>query len=158
MGYYIHITGQAGPCIVYTATDRGSVCPRAESPKFPSFSDFPPAKRVLSTRSSKIPEIYRIIKNIREKKGYESVDFRLRRARPEIHRPWTCSRSETYMHHLDPQIHLLWSTCIYNRPSLSLAESSPRAARCCEDGYLVSRREHHCLMASALAVHELLQL
>jgi hypothetical protein len=30
--------------MVYTATDRGSACPRAESPKFPSFLDFLPAK------------------------------------------------------------------------------------------------------------------
>ena len=47
--------------------------------------------------------------SLKKKRGYESVNFRLRRARPEIHRPWTCSRSHTYMHHSDPQIHLLWS-------------------------------------------------
>jgi hypothetical protein len=42
------------------------------------------------------------------KKGYESVNFRLRRTRPEIRRPWTCSRSHTYMQNLDTQIYLLW--------------------------------------------------
>jgi hypothetical protein len=36
------------------------------------------------------------------KKGYESVIFFLRRARPEIRRHWTCSRPHTYMHHTDP--------------------------------------------------------
>ena len=102
---YIHITGP-GRSMVYTAADPGSACPRAESPKFPSFFfDFPPAKRVLSTRSSKSPEFYPI-KNVFKNK---SVNFRLRRARPEIRRPWTCSRPHTYMHHTDPQIHLLWS-------------------------------------------------
>ena len=93
--------------MVYTATDRGSACPRAESPKFPSFFfDFPPAKRVLCTRSSNSLEIYHI-KNFFFK-GYESVNFRLRRARPEIRCPWTCSQSHTYMHHSNAQIHVLW--------------------------------------------------
>jgi hypothetical protein len=41
-------------------------------------------------------------------KGYESVNFCLRRARPEIRRPWTCSRSHTYMHHSNPQYDLWW--------------------------------------------------
>ena len=51
-----------GRSMVYTAADPKSAWPRAESPKFPSFFDFPPAKRVLSTRSSKSPEIYPIKK------------------------------------------------------------------------------------------------
>ena len=107
---YIHIT-EPGQSMVYTAADPGSACPRAGSPKYPSsllFFDFPPAKRLLSTRSSKNSRIYPI-KNFFFLKGYESVNFRLRRARPEIRRPWTCSRSHTYMQHLDLQIHLLWS-------------------------------------------------
>jgi hypothetical protein len=36
------------------------------------------------------------------------VNFRLWRARPEICRPWTCSRSHTYMQYSDSQIYLLW--------------------------------------------------
>jgi hypothetical protein len=75
------------------------------------FLDFQPAKRVLSTRSSKSSRICSI-KNVfpPQKKGHESVNFRLRRARPEIRRPWTCSRSHTYMQDSDPQIYLLWSS------------------------------------------------
>ena len=42
------------------------------------------------------------------KKGYESVNFRLRRAQLEIRHPRTCSRSHTYMQDSNPQIHLLW--------------------------------------------------
>ena len=49
---------------------------------------------MLSTRSSKSPEFYPI-KNVFKNK---SVNFRLRCARPEIRRPWTCSRPHTYMH------------------------------------------------------------
>jgi hypothetical protein len=99
--------------MVYTAADPGSVCPRAGSPKYPSFffPDFPPAKRVLSTRSSKAPE-FTLKKNL-FLKGYESVNFRLQRARHEIRRPWTCSRSHIYMQHSNPQIYLLWSYYIY---------------------------------------------
>ena len=74
---------------------------------FHLFFDFPPAKMVLSTRSSESPEIYPI-KNIFFFKWYESVNFCLWRAWPEIHRPWTCSRPHTYMHHSKPQYDLLW--------------------------------------------------
>jgi hypothetical protein len=50
--------------MVYTDADPRSACPPAESPKFPSFFYFPPAKTVFSTRSSKKnPEVY-AIKNI----------------------------------------------------------------------------------------------
>jgi hypothetical protein len=47
---------------------------------------------VLSTRSSKNPEIYSIKKEffiIKGRKGYESVNLRLRPARHGIRRPWT---------------------------------------------------------------------
>jgi hypothetical protein len=98
--------------MVYTAADPGSACPRAESPKFPSFFDFPPAKRVLATRSSKSTEIYPV-KTFSVFKGYESVKICMRCARPEIRRPWTCSRPHTYMHHRNPLNYLLWSTCMY---------------------------------------------
>ena len=66
---------------------------------------------MLSTRSSKSLKIYPIktfFFFFFLKKGYESVNFCLRRARTEIRRPWTCSRSHTYMPCSDPQIHLLW--------------------------------------------------
>ena len=59
-----------GRSLVYTDADPGSACPRAESPKFPKKNfDFPPAKRVLSTRSSKSPEIYPIKKVFFPQKG-----------------------------------------------------------------------------------------
>jgi hypothetical protein len=46
---------------VCTAADPKSACPRAESSRFQKKKiDFPPAKRVLSTRSSKSTEIYPI--------------------------------------------------------------------------------------------------
>ena len=58
---YIHTRNEAGleagPWFTQQPADPRSACPRAESPKFPLllYFDFPPAKRVLSTRSSKVP-------------------------------------------------------------------------------------------------------
>jgi hypothetical protein len=72
------------------------------------FFDFPPAKRALSTRSSESPEIYPIyilkkFKNNKRayfwrKKRYESVNFRLQRARPDIRRPWLDMQPFPHIH------------------------------------------------------------
>ena len=95
--------------MVYTAADPGSACPQAESPKLQSlfFLIFHQLKRVLSSRSSKSPEIYPI-KTCFVFKRVRICNFRLRRARPGIRRPWTCSCSHTYIQYSNPQIHLLW--------------------------------------------------
>ena len=108
---YIHITGP-GRSMVYTAADPGPACPRAESPKFRYFLIFHQPKRVLSTRSSKSPELYPI-KTCFVFKRVQICNFCLRRARPGIRRPWTCSCSHTYMQCSDPQIHLLWPILKY---------------------------------------------
>ena len=71
------------------------------------FLIFHQPKRVLSTRSSKSPELYPI-KTCFVFKRVQICNFCLRRARPGIRRPWTCSCSHTYMQCSDPQIHLLW--------------------------------------------------
>ena len=105
---YIHTRNQAGPWFTQLQILDQPVL-ELNHLNFHLFFDFPPAERVLSTRSSKSLEIYTI------KKGYESVNFLLRRARPEIRRPWTYSRPRTYMPHTDPQIHLLWPK--YHRTS-----------------------------------------
>jgi hypothetical protein len=123
---YIHIT-KPGQSMVYTTADPGSAQVFELDPLnihlFLSFFffDFPPAKRVLATGSSNSPRIYPTICFLYIK-GYESVNFRVRRARPEIRRPWTCSRSHTYMQDSDPQIHLLWS----KSPEVSGCENTVR--------------------------------
>ena len=103
---YIHITG---PCqsMVYTAADPGSACPRAGSPKYPFFFIFHQPKGCFPPDRQKVFELP--YKKRFFFKGYESVNFSLRRARPGIRRPWTCSRSHKYMQHSNPQMHLLWS-------------------------------------------------
>ena len=103
---YIHITGPV-QSMVYTAAYPESACPRAGSPKYPSFFFHQP-KGCFPPYRQKVPE-FTLKKTFLFLKGYESVNFRLRRARPEIRHPRTCSRSRTYMQHSDPQIHLLWS-------------------------------------------------
>ena len=74
---------------------------------FEIFLIFHLPKRVLSTRSSKSTELYPI-KTCFVFKRVQICNFCLRRARPGIRRPWTCSCSHTYMQCSDPQIHLLW--------------------------------------------------
>jgi hypothetical protein len=75
--------------MVYTAAEPGSACPRAESPKFRSFflyifrqpnGCFPPDRQ-------KVPKFTAYKRICFLLKGYESVIFCMRRARPEILRP-----------------------------------------------------------------------
>ena len=89
---YIHIAG-ASRSMVYTAADPGFACPRAESPKFPYFFWFSTSQNGAFHQIVKNMEIYLI--KFFFFKGYESVIFCMRRARPEIRRPWTCSRPHT---------------------------------------------------------------
>jgi hypothetical protein len=71
-------TTQAGPLFTQMQIlDQPVMCPRAESPKFPSFFDFPPAKRVLSNRSSKSLQFYPI-KNVFKKKRWGCIKKRKR--------------------------------------------------------------------------------
>ena len=90
---------------VHRARARAANAPTA---KFPSFFRFSTSQKgafhQIVKKSLNLP--YK--KVIFFLKGYESVKFCLRRARPVIRRPWTCSRSHTYMHHSNPQYDLWW--------------------------------------------------
>ena len=141
---YIHTFQGPGRSIVYAAADPRSACLRGESPKFPFFFWFSTSQKCAFCQivnKSRILPYKKLFKN-------KSVNFRLRRARPDIRRLWTCSRPHTYMHLIDPQYDLLWSNCYGSRSTapctaVTLVRMSDWLFKLCQLSIIFPQRLRH---------------